>query len=110
MERTIIVVDDEPIIRLDLCQMLEELGFAVAAEGADGFDAVELCRQKHPDIVLLDLEMPIFDGMTAAETIIGEGLAGCVGSVRRSQMKNLFRGPAARALPVISLNRLNRGC
>ena len=50
MERTIIVVDDEPIIRLDLCQMLEELGFAVAAEGADGFDAVELCRQKHPDI------------------------------------------------------------
>ena len=46
MERTIIVVDDEPIIRLDLCQMLEELGFAVAAEGADGFDAVELCRQK----------------------------------------------------------------
>ena len=78
MERTIIVVDDEPIIRLDLCQMLEELGFAVAAEGADGFDAVELCRQKHPDIVLLDLEMPIFDGMTAAETIIGEGLAGCV--------------------------------
>ena len=52
MERTIIVVDDEPIIRLDLCQMLEELGFAVAAEGADGFDA--------------------------AETIIGEGLAGCV--------------------------------
>lgn len=78
MERTIIVVDDEPIIRLDLCQMLEELGFAVTAEGADGFDAVELCRQKHPDIVLLDLEMPIFDGMTAAETIIGEGLAGCV--------------------------------
>lgn len=78
MKRTVIVVDDEPIIRLDLCQMLEELGFEVAAEGADGFDAVELCRQKRPDIVLLDLEMPIFDGMTAAQTILEEGLAGCV--------------------------------
>lgn len=78
MKRTVIVVDDEPIIRLDLCQMLEELGFEVAAEGADGFDAVELCRQKQPDIVLLDLEMPIFDGMTAAQTIVEERLAGCV--------------------------------
>lgn len=78
MKRTIIVVDDEPIIRLDLCQMLESLNFEVIAEGEDGFDAVELCRQKHPDMVLLDLEMPLFDGLTAAETIIEEELAGCV--------------------------------
>lgn len=78
MGRTVIVVDDEPIIRLDLCQMLEGLGFEVTAEGADGFDAVELCRQKQPDIVLLDLEMPIFDGMTAAQTILEGELAGCV--------------------------------
>lgn len=78
MKRTIIVVDDEPIIRLDLCQMLGELDFTVVGEGGDGFDAVELCRQKRPDLVLLDLEMPLFDGMTAAETIIGEQLAGCV--------------------------------
>lgn len=78
MAKTVIVVDDEPIIRLDLCQMLKELGFNVVAEGVDGFDAVELCRQKRPDIVLLDLEMPVFDGMTAAETILEEGLAGCV--------------------------------
>ena len=40
--------------------------------------AVELCRKKNPDVVLLDLEMPVFDGMTAAETIINENLAGCV--------------------------------
>lgn len=78
MKRTVVVVDDEPIIRLDLCQMLEELDFQVVAEGADGFDAVEFCRQKHPEIVLLDLEMPIFDGMTAAETILAEELADCV--------------------------------
>ena len=78
MKKTVVVVDDEPIIRLDLCQMLEELGFQVVAEGTDGFDAVECCRQKHPEIVLLDLEMPIFDGMTAAETILSEELAECV--------------------------------
>jgi len=78
MKKTIIVVDDEPIIRLDLHQMLEELGYEVVAEAADGFDAVEFCRKKHPDIVLLDLEMPVFNGMSAAETILSEKLAGCV--------------------------------
>lgn len=78
MNRTVVVVDDEPIIRLDLCQMLEELNYEVIAEGTDGFDAVEICRKKHPSIVLLDLDMPVFDGMTAAETIMTEGLADCV--------------------------------
>lgn len=78
MKKTVIVVDDEPIIRLDLRQMLEELDYEVVAEAADGFDAVEFCRSKQPDIALLDLEMPIFDGMTAAETIVAERLAGCV--------------------------------
>lgn len=73
-----IVVDDEPIIRLDLCQMLADFNYDVIAEGADGFDAVELCRRKRPDIVLLDLEMPVFDGLTAAETIVEENLAGCI--------------------------------
>lgn len=78
MKETILVADDEPIIRLDLRQMLEELGYEVVAEAADGFDAVEFCRSKRPDVALLDLEMPVFDGMTAAETILSEGLAGCV--------------------------------
>ena len=73
-KKTVVVVDDEPIIRMDLGQMLEELNYEVVAEGADGFDAVELCRKKNPDVVLLDLEMPVFDGMTAAETIINENL------------------------------------
>lgn len=78
-KKTVVVVDDEPIIRMDLGQMLEELNYEVVAEGAGtGFDAVELCRKKNPDVVLLDLEMPVFDGMTAAETIINENLAGCV--------------------------------
>jgi response regulator NasT len=76
--RTVIVVDDEPITRLDLTQMLTELGLTVAGEAGDGFDAVELCRATRPDVVLLDVRMPVFDGLGAAELIIDEDLAGCV--------------------------------
>jgi len=77
-KRTVVVVDDEPITRLDLEQILEEMGFSVAGSAADGFDAVELCRRHRPDVVLMDIKMPVFDGMTAAETIINEELSGCV--------------------------------
>jgi AmiR/NasT family two-component response regulator len=76
--RSVIVVDDEPITRLDISQMLEELEFEVAGQAADGFDAVELCRLKRPDVVLMDVRMPIFDGLAAADTIIKEDIAGCV--------------------------------
>lgn len=75
---TAIVVDDEPITRMDLRQMLEEMSFSVLGTAADGFDAIELCRRHHPDVVLMDIRMPVFDGMTASETIISENLAGCV--------------------------------
>lgn len=77
-KRTAIVVDDEPITRLDLSQMLGEMGFLVVGDASDGFDAIELCRRHCPDVVLMDIKMPVFDGMTASETIISEGLAGCV--------------------------------
>lgn len=73
-----IIVDDEPITRIDLSDMLQELGFSVVGEAADGFDAIELCRSLHPDVVLMDVKMPIFDGLTASETILSEELAGCV--------------------------------
>jgi len=78
MKKTVIIADDEPITRMDLADMLRELGFSVVGEAADGFDAVELCRAKRPDVVLMDVKMPIFDGLTAAETILSEELAGCV--------------------------------
>lgn len=74
----VLIVDDEPITRMDLAGMLEELSYEVVGEAGDGFDAVELCRMKHPDVVLMDVKMPIFDGLTASEKIIQEGLAGCV--------------------------------
>lgn len=89
-KRTAVVVDDEPITRMDLGQMLEELGFAVVGDAADGFDAVELCRRHRPDVVLMDIKMPVFDGMTASETIIGEDLCGCVVMLTAFQDRELI--------------------
>lgn len=76
--RTAIVADDEPITRMDIRQMLEESGISVLGEASDGFDAIELCRLYHPDIVLMDIKMPLFDGLEAARNVLEQDLAGCV--------------------------------
>ncbi len=76
--RTAVVVDDEPITRLDFTQMLEEMGISVVGDAADGFDAVELCRLHRPDLVLIDLRMPVFDGVSASERLIKDDLAKAV--------------------------------
>ena len=67
--RTAIVVDDEPITRLDLSQLLGELGFAVVGEAADGFDAIELCRRHRPDVVIMDLMLAGMDGLEVLEEL-----------------------------------------
>lgn len=72
---TVIIVDDEPITQMDLSDMLTEQGFQVLGCAGDGFDAVELCRKNRPDVVLMDVRMPVFDGIGAAETIVKEDLA-----------------------------------
>ena len=68
--RTVIIVDDEPITRMDLAEMLAELDFTVLGEAGDGFDAIELCRARRPDVVLMDVKMPVFDGLTLAECVV----------------------------------------
>ena len=78
MKNRVVIVDDEPITRMDLAGMLEEIGYQVVGEAGDGFDAVEVCRAQRPDLVLLDVRMPVFDGFGAAETIIKEENAECV--------------------------------
>ncbi len=77
-KHTVIVVDDEPVTRMDISEMMQEIGFTVKGTAADGFDAVELCRLHKPGVVLMDIKMPTFDGLTAADTIIRENLADCV--------------------------------
>ena len=75
---SVAVIDDEPITRMDIAGMLKDLGYSVGGEAGDGFDAVALCRAKHPDVVLMDVKMPVFDGLSASKVILDEDLAGSV--------------------------------
>ncbi|MGN0947681.1 ANTAR domain-containing response regulator [Megasphaera sp.] len=71
----VVIGDDESIIRMDLCEMLEEAGHTVVGEAADGVEALDLVRKEKPDIVLLDIKMPRLDGIHAARMIGHENLA-----------------------------------
>jgi response regulator NasT len=71
----IVIADDEPIILLDLRQMLEELGMSVVGEASDGKQAVEKVRQLKPDLAILDVKMPEMDGIEAARLLHEERLA-----------------------------------
>ncbi len=71
----VLIAEDEALIRLDLKEMLEEEGFEVVAEVADGASAVRLTRELKPDLAILDIKMPVMDGIQAAEEIAGERLS-----------------------------------
>lgn len=75
---TVVVADDEPLTRMDFCQIFTSAGYDVVAQAKDGFEAVEFCRQLQPDIVVMDVKMPLFGGLGAAETIVQEALCPCV--------------------------------
>jgi response regulator NasT len=67
----ILVAEDEALIRMDLVEMLIEAGYEVVAEASDGAQAIELAQLHKPDLAILDVKMPILDGISAAEKIIG---------------------------------------
>ena len=66
----ILVAEDEALIRMDLVEMLIEAGYEVVAEAADGAQAIELAKLHKPDLAILDVKMPVLDGISAAEKII----------------------------------------
>ncbi|MDQ3809403.1 MAG: response regulator [Chloroflexota bacterium] len=68
----ILVAEDEPIARMDLREMLENLGYSVVGEAGDGIAAVNLARALKPDLVLMDIKMPEQDGISAARTLAQE--------------------------------------
>ena len=72
---SVVIADDEPISRMDLKELLSEGGYTVLSEVSDGFDAVEQCKLYHPDLVILDIKMPFFYGISAAKIIYEEELA-----------------------------------
>ena len=81
----VLIAEDEALIRLDLKEMLVEEGFDVVAEVADGASAVRLTRELRPDLVILDVKMPVMDGIAAAEQIANERLAAILTSCPRSR-------------------------
>jgi response regulator NasT len=65
----ILIVDDEPLIRIDLKELLGELGHRVVGEAGDGIEALALIEREKPDLVILDIKMPGLDGIDAAAKI-----------------------------------------
>ena len=76
MERTrVIIADDESLIRMDLREMLTNLGYLVVGEVADGRSAVNQARELRPDVVIMDIKMPDMDGIEAAKILTEERIA-----------------------------------
>ena len=65
----ILIADDESLIRLDLREMLTELGYDVIGQAGDGRTALELARKMQPDLVVMDIKMPGMDGISVAEEL-----------------------------------------
>ena len=66
----ILVAEDETLIRMDLVEMLREAGYEVVAEASNGSEAISLAEELRPDLAILDVKMPVLDGISAAEKII----------------------------------------
>jgi response regulator NasT len=91
----ILIADDEPIIRLDLRQVLETLGYEVIGEAGDGKQAVEFARELKPDICILDVKMPIMDGIEAVDIITDENIAPTILLTAYSDKELIDRAKAA---------------
>lgn len=72
----VVVVDDEVLIRMYIREILEKNGYEVVGEAEDGLDAINICREKRPDFVLMDISMPVLSGLEATKVITEEKLAG----------------------------------
>jgi response regulator NasT len=66
----ILVAEDETLIRMDLVEMLTEAGYEVIAQATNGEEAISLANEHKPDLAILDVQMPVLDGISAAEKII----------------------------------------
>ena len=98
MAHRVVIAEDEALIRLDLREMLEEEGYDVVAEAGDGESAVRLAEEHRPDLVILDVAMPILDGIAAAERIAGARLAPVVILTAFSQRELVERARDAGAM------------
>lgn len=95
MSGRVVVVEDEALIRLDLVEMLGEAGYVVVGQAGDGESGLRLIRTLRPDVALMDVKMPILDGVSAAEAIAEEHITPIVLVTAFSQSDLVQRALAA---------------
>jgi two-component system, response regulator PdtaR len=96
--RTVVIAEDETLIRMDLAEMLTDEGYNVVGQAGDGAKAIELAEQLRPDLVILDVKMPVLDGIAAAEAIAGKRIAPVVILTAFSQRELVERARDAGAM------------
>ena len=96
--RRVVIAEDEALIRLDLKEMLVECGYDVVGEAGDGESAVRLAEELRPDLVILDVKMPVLDGISAAERIAAARLAPVLMLTAFSQRELVERARDAGAM------------
>lgn len=96
--RRVVVAEDEALIRMDLVELLRECGYDVVGQAADGQAAVDLVRRLRPDVVFMDVAMPVRDGLSAAEEIAADNLAPIVMVTAFAQRETIERAAAAGVL------------
>ncbi|MFZ2503970.1 MAG: response regulator [Nocardioides sp.] len=94
----VVVAEDEALIRLDLVEMLGEEGYVVVGQAADGAEAVRLAEELRPDVVMMDVKMPVLDGIAAAERIAAAKIAPVVILTAFSQRELVERAREAGAM------------
>lgn len=96
--RRVVIAEDEVLIRMDLAEMLTEEGYDVVGQAGDGGRAIELAEELRPDLVILDVKMPVLDGIAAAEAIAGKRIAPVVLLTAYSQRDLVERARDAGAM------------
>ncbi len=101
VKRRAIVAEDEALIRMDIVETLREGGYDVVGEGANGEEAIALATEHKPDVVVMDVKMPVMDGITAAEQIAKARLAPVVLLTAFSQTELVERARDAGAMAYV---------
>ena len=96
--RRVVIAEDETLIRMDLAEMLGEEGYDVVGQAGDGARAIELAEELRPDLVIVDVKMPVLDGIAAAERIAGQRIAPVVILTAFSQRELVERARDAGAM------------